>query len=205
MKQKDILKSAIIGFLIAVFLRIIDFSGNVPQLSKIPYLGSTLILFPVLSVIGIIIVSFLAKRLPVLLQLAKFLLVGVLNTFADLAVLNILIWLTGISAGIEFSLFKGISFLTAVLNSYLWNKYWTFERKTNQQGKEFFQFLAVSTIGFFVNVGVASLVVNVIGPQFGVSQGTWATVGALAGVAVVFIWNFLGYKLVVFKKWEKHG
>jgi putative flippase GtrA len=49
-------------------------------------------------------------------------------------------------------------------------------------------------------VAVASLVVNSIGIKFGLTPLLWANVGKIAGIAVASIWNFLGYKFVVFKK-----
>ena len=129
-------------------------------------------------------------------QIAKFILIGGFNTLIDLGVLNILIFATGITSGLGFSLFKGTSFLVAVSNSYFWNKRWTFRSKKDV----FFQFFTVSAVGFVLNVGTASFVVNVITPQFELSEQLWANIGAITGTLVVMTWNFLGYKFVVFKK-----
>jgi len=38
-----------------------------------------------------------------------------------------------------------------------------------------------------------------ISPKFGSSQELWAYVGAIVAVFFGFIWNFVGYKLIVFK------
>ena len=205
MSKKDLYASSAIGFLAAFFLLAIKYSGNIAALQIIPYLETALLLFPAFAVLGIKIAALLGRKFVTLFQGAKFLLVGGLNTFMDLGVLNLLIAASGITAGIGFSVFKGFSFLIAVANSYLWNKYWTFRGKTMEQdfveqGKEFAQFLVVSGIGFFLNVGSASLVVNFINPQFGLSERAWPTVGALVGTLVVMTWNFLGYKLIVFRK-----
>ncbi|MBI2594950.1 MAG: GtrA family protein [Candidatus Colwellbacteria bacterium] len=205
MNKNDLFFSAVTGLLAAVFLLAIKYSGNIITIHDISYLEATLLLFPALAVLGIRIAAIFGQRFSVLFQAAKFLLVGGLNTFVDLGILNILIAASGITAGIGFSIFKGFSFLIAVGNSYLWNKYWTFgEKKSKQdfiaQGKEFAQFLLISGIGFFLNVGTASAVVNFISPQFGLSARAWPTVGALAGTLVVMTWNFLGYKFVVFKR-----
>ena len=129
-------------------------------------------------------------------QAVKFVIVGILNTAVDFAVLNLLMLATGIVAGLGFSLFKALSFLVAVINSYFWNKHWTFQ----SEREVFLQFLAVSAIGFFLNVGTASFLVNSVGPQFGLTEQLWANAGAAAGTLVVMTWNFLGYKFVVFKK-----
>ncbi|HEX9722184.1 MAG TPA: GtrA family protein [Candidatus Paceibacterota bacterium] len=204
--KRDILLATIIGFLIAFLIVAVKLTGNIEKLNTVPYLKFTLVAFPLLSAIGMKIAMALAAKIRVALQEAKFLLVGALNTFLDLAILNILIAATGIATGGGFSVFKGISFLCAVGNSYVWNKYWTFGAKgetrqgISQKGKEFAQFFVVSGIGFFINVGSASFVVNIIGPQFGISASTWPTVGALVGTFLVLTWNFLGYKLIVFRR-----
>mgnify|MGYP001572410966 FL=1 len=132
----------------------------------------------------------------VLHQITKFVIVGVSNTLVDLAVLNLLIFLTGIASGAGFSFFKAVSFLFAVTNSYFWNRRWTF--RSDKQ--VFTQFFVVSTIGLLLNVGTASFFVNILGPQFGLSETIWANVGAVGGTLVVMTWNFLGYKFVVFRK-----
>jgi putative flippase GtrA len=49
-------------------------------------------------------------------------------------------------------------------------------------------------------VAIASFIVNVIGPQFGISSLIWANIGKIGGIIGAFIWNFLGYKFIVFKK-----
>ena len=132
----------------------------------------------------------------VLRQIIKFVVVGISNTLVDLAVLNLLIFLTGIASGAGFSFFKAVSFLFAVTNSYFWNRRWTF--RSDKQ--VFTQFFVVSTIGLLLNVGTASFFVNILGPQFGLSETIWANVGAVGGTLVVMTWNFLGYKFVVFRK-----
>ena len=132
----------------------------------------------------------------VLRQIIKFVIVGAFNTLVDLAILNLLIFASGIASGAPFVFFKGISFLVAVTNSYFWNRRWTF--RSDKQ--VFIQFFLVSTVGLLLNVGTASFLVNILGPQFGLSKTIWANVGAVGATLVVMTWNFLGYKFVVFRK-----
>jgi len=196
MGKKDVLVGASIGFLTGLL-----FWGISLNLSlNIPYLWLAPLVFPLLSGIGTAVAMLLSKRLPVLFEAAKFLLVGGLNTFVDLGILNLLIFTSGVATGGLFTLFKAVSFTGAVLNSYLFNKFWTFEEKEEKGlGAEFTQFVVVSLAGFLLNVGTATLMVNAIGPQFGLSPTLWANVGALAATFVAMTWNFLGYKLIVFK------
>ena len=196
MQKKDLVNSGVIGFIIAViFLGIAKNTGL-----SIPNIAAVLFIFPVLSVIGILTASLLAKKFAILLQAAKFFLVGGLNTFIDLGILNLLIFAGGTAVGIWFSVFKGIAFVVAVLNSYVWNKYWTFNTKTQAQGKEFIQFLLVSIVGFVINVGIASFFVNIIGAPDTMSDNIWANVSAVIATLTAMLWNFIGYKFIVFKK-----
>jgi len=55
-------------------------------------------------------------------------------------------------------------------------------------------------VGLGINVGIASWIVNIIGPLFGSPLKIWANIGAIAASIVTSVWNFLGYKFIVFKK-----
>lgn len=196
MKKIDIIISPIIGFLIGVFFFI---SLKTLQI-KIPHSWLLLIVFPPLTLLGLFTASLIGKKFLAIYQAAKFVLVGALNTFIDLGVLNLLMWIFGVFVGPAYSVFKSVSFLTATINSYLWNKHWTFgKREEVFAAKEYSKFLIVVIIGFFINVGIASFVVNVIGPQFGIGAKMWANVGAFAAILVAWIWNFTGAKFIVFK------
>lgn len=144
------------------------------------------------------------KKIQLFIQGFKFILVGLLNTAIDFGALNLLMFLTKTEQGFLYSLFKGISFSIAVINSYFWNKYWTFNaEKTQDKTSEIGKFLIISIVGFLINVGVASLIVNLIGAQLGIGEKIWANLGAMAGTGFGMVWNFVGYKLWAFKKQDK--
>jgi putative flippase GtrA len=108
---------------------------------------------------------------------------------------------SGIESGVYYSVFKGISFIIATFGKYFIDKFWAFEKKeTAGMKKEFINFFLVTLIGLVINITAASVFVDVIGPKFGISAETWANFGGIAGALVVFVWNFLGYKFIVFKK-----
>ena len=205
--KADIIGSFVIGFFIAVFfiaLSYVTISVLRPGENPPLYYWSALFIVPIAAALGISVARDLKERIGGLFSLGyqfyKFVLVGVMNTLFDLSILNGLIVFTGIAAGWHFSLFKGISFGIVVINSYFWNKFWTFKKKEGGGAKEFGQFLAVSLVGLGVNVGVASLVVNVVGPKGGISPQIWASIGAVAAIVFTTVWNFIGYKFFVFKK-----
>jgi len=197
MRKIDGITAALIGFINGVFFFFILKQMNIVS----PYLILLPIIFPFLALFGMFVVSEIGKKLLFIFQLAKFFLVGTLNTFVDLGVLNILMAITRIYSGGIYPVFKGISFLVATTNSYFWNKYWTFEKKEEKpKPQEFLKFLIVTAVGLLLDVTVASIVVNIIGPQGGISVASWATVGAIAGAIFAFLWNFTGAKFIVFKK-----
>tara|TARA_B100001971_G_C18116510_1_gene497115 strand:- start:109 stop:705 length:597 start_codon:yes stop_codon:yes gene_type:complete len=198
MSKRDKVASLLSGFLIATLLLAVAANIGI----TFPYLWTIVFIFPVLTFTGIYIASTIGKKIPVIFQLSKFLLIGLLNTLVDLGILNLLIFTSGITAGVWFPVFKGLSFLGAVFNSYYWNRAWTFKAKSllDTDAEQLAKFLIVSGIGLTINIAIASIIVNVIGPQFGISEKLWANGAALTAAAIVFTWNFMGYKLVVFKK-----
>jgi putative flippase GtrA len=149
-------------------------------------------------------VATLCKKYPIIPQFAKFVLIGFMNFFIDLAILNVEMLVSGKSAGLYYTAFKAVSFLFAVTFSYFFNKHWAFQdKKKTEQGRQFSQFLFVSIIGMIINVSTASIVVNYIAPQIQfvtLSGKLWGNLGAVGGAATGLIWNFLGYKFWVFKK-----
>ena len=162
--------------------------------------ATVILLMPVITMSGLVIGILLSERVPQLLQLVKFGTVGGLNAFLELTIVNVLIFMTGATTGVYFSLFKAMSFFVAVMSSYFWNKYWVFESKTVRSGNEFFKFIGVTVIGLIINVGVASFLVNSVVIPFGVGELVWVNIAVLVAVFVAMTWNFLSMKLIIFKE-----
>jgi len=159
------------------------------------------IILPFVAIFYVFIGSLFKNKSQGIFQFFKFTLVGSLNTFIDFGILNFLMFIFQITFGWGYSIFKAISFSSGVINSYFWNKFWTFQKTETKAGAgEFSKFYLVTFIGFLINVSIASFVVNVIGPQFGFSKVMWANIGAFIAVLCAFIWNFLSSKFFVFKK-----
>ncbi len=168
--------------------------------------------FLIATLIGLIFFNYLSKKIAVLWQIGKFGVIGVLNTLVDWGILTLSIIIFRKYLEIEsneillweitfYSLYKSISFIIANINSYYWNKYWTFSTGILSKTKaEYLQFLAISIVGFTLNVGIASFIFNYVNPLGGLNLDQWGIIGAAAGSIIGLIWNFLGYKFIVFKK-----
>lgn len=201
MKKSDIILSLIISEITAWYFIIFLKEAAADSKAVSLVLWSLPIVFPILGVIGIWLTYLIGKKFLFIFQLAKFLLIGVFATIVDLGLLAFLILISGITSGIIYSIFKAVTFVIATVSKYWGDKVWAFEKKeTNGLGKEFTKFFLVTLVGMVINVGVASLVVNLIGPQFGLSKTIWANLGGIIAAFATVLWNFTGYKFLVFKK-----
>lgn len=203
-KKMDILVAIIIGeicaWLVIPIAKNLNLSVSGFDLKMIlPWI------LPLLSAIGILVAWQVAKLIKVIYQFAKFVLVGILNTFIDWGVLNLLIFFTGQAAGVYYIIFKSLSFIVSNANSYFWNRFWVFQKTGSVLGgngtKSFLQFFLVSAGGFLLNVGSASLIVFLgLKYNWAIEGNYLANLGAFVGTILGLLWNFLGYKLIVFKK-----
>lgn len=198
--KKDLTFSIITGLTTGfIAWRIFDFL-NVQQFRGISF-GWLIVIIPVLWILGVNLGYFLGRWFAFFNQFGKFSAIGFTNAAVDFGILNLLIFYSGVAAGIWFSVFKATSFLIAAIHSYFWNKYWSFEAgESGVSGQEFFKFFIISIIATLVNVVSASIVVNIIGSQFGLSSEAWANIGAVVGSAVALIFSFVGFRKFVFRK-----
>ena len=112
----------------------------------------------------------------VLRQFVKFGMVGASSTAIDWGTFFILE-----KFSIYYLLAKIIAFLLAVINSYIWNRKWTFRSKDIDKTKEFIRFLITSAIGLSVNTFIFYLAV---------SKLRWSYLQSLIlATMIVLIWN----------------
>ena len=141
----------------------------------------------------------MAESLKLPHQIVRFLIIGLLNTAIDFIVLNILVLIFEPGGNtFLFILFKSISFIFAVINSYYFNKYWVF-RSCISTKSNFITFLTISVIGFLLNVAAASIVFVMLTSAVTDHVRLVANFGAIMGTFAVLLWNFIGYKFFVFK------
>jgi putative flippase GtrA len=203
MSRKDLAAALGIGAGVGLLIQPI-LANNLPAsipLTLAMRLG-LFVFFALFAPFALWIAYLLSKAWKSVYQFAQFAAVGTLNSFIDVGVFNLETFLYGSSliGNILFAAFKAVSFLCATTNSFVWNKYWTFNdggEKTNTG--EVAGFYTIALIGWVVNVAVATLV-KVSGPA---GSHVWVNIMApLGGIAASFIWNFIGYKYFVFKKKE---
>lgn len=195
---RDIVLALIVGFLTgALAIPVVINLGiaiRIP-LMLLPFIGAALFAAALLAA------CLIALRIPSFFEFTKFSVVGVLNSGVDFGILNSLMLITGLASGGAFLAFKSVSVTLGVINSYIWNKYWTFGAvKSSGARRELVSFMVVTLIAVVVNVAGADIIVNVIGAPRGISSKLWANIGAISGAGLTLFTNFFGYKFFVFKK-----
>ena len=197
MPRRDLVNTIIVSFLIAVFLMPVAKATGLWTKFPPAVWFSLLGILPIISLLGMTVAYFLGKKLAILWQLAKFALVGVLNTAIDFGTLNFLIAATNITSGPSIIPIKALAFSTAVLNSYFWNRRWVFE---GAKSGNFALFFAVTALGIAVNALVVFVITTYIPPIIVKDRVLWANAANILATVISMVWNFLGYRLVVFKK-----
>lgn len=201
MTKKDLILSFIAGIVTALFLLLVF-----PNVKTLMFLEAYKIIFasivPVVFVAGFLLFAKLSSipHLAILNQVAKYGIVGVLNTAIDFGILNLLITYSQNTQGVWIAIFNVIAFGVAVINSYFWNRLWVFENsgKYGNVG-EFMSFIIVSVLAIVLNTAIVYGLTTYTVPLVGLDPKTWANVAKVFATIFSMIWNFLGYKFVVFK------
>lgn len=161
------------------------------------------IFLPSLAILAIIIAEILGKRFLVIYQLAKFALVGGFFAVFDLIILNLLMIKFGIRKEelFKYSLFVAISFTIVTIFKYFANKYWAFESFEKQNiEKEFLQFFVITLVSLLIQTTIASFSFRILTSALQLETKISANLGKIIGIILASVWNFLGYKFLVFKK-----
>jgi len=126
----------------------------------------------------------------------KFSIVGVIGAIVDFGVMNLLVFLFGASLVIAGT----ISFMAAVFNSFIWNRYWTYpDSRSKPIIRQLLEFTVVSVIGMAIRIPILALLEPVLNNYFSIlpyeipysSLKTISYNVTLAiAVLIVLFWNF---------------
>lgn len=212
MKKIDYTIAGLIGFFAGIFA--------IPVLYNIHYIAAGR-LFPsvidlrnpfillslpwilaICAVIGIVVMGILGRKSPFFIQFGKFAVVGVLNTAIDFGVLNIISLITGVTGGLVIGGINVPGVAIALTNAYFLNKFWVFRHRDNKGAfNDLPTFLLVSGLGVLGNSGIVIFATSYLS-IVSVSASLWLNIAKLCATIFSLVWNFLGYKFVVFKSSE---
>ncbi|MSU76196.1 GtrA family protein [Patescibacteria group bacterium] len=121
-------------------------------------------------------------------QFVKFVLVGGLST-----VINFTIYATLVLNHVDYLLAATIAFIVATLNSYTWNRRWTF-RAGPHRNERLVKFTLVQLIGLAINLLMLTFLIEHVGLE------DHKLIAQLIANAFVIISNYIGNKFWTFKE-----
>jgi putative flippase GtrA len=196
--KKDLYLAALVGFLVGwlVILPAESFGLAVTPLT----VAVSVVGFTLFAIAALLTLTWLNRFWPHFFEIGKFAAVGTLNSFVDLTVLDALMLATGATSGLVFAVVKWGAFVVASVNSYFWNKFWTFESELPVNWSEGVRFAVFTALGAVLNAAVAYIAVTYIVAPSSLSPSAWANIAAVIAIFANMIWNFLTYKRFVFPK-----
>lgn len=199
MRRSDGIIGLIIGLIIGAFLIPTLYNTGLLERLPSPY-PLLLVALPLTSAFGLMAARLFERRIPIIWQVLKFGQIGIMNTVLDLGIFNALIFATGFDRGTPLVVINLAAFSFAMINSFLWNKYWVFNDRVGSQAKELANFIMVSLIAVAISSVIIWFFTTYISPPGGLTSEQWANAAKSLAIITSFTTNFLGYKFLVFKK-----
>lgn len=132
-------------------------------------------------------------------QVLAFLLVGSLNAFIDLLLLNLLLFIWPTTNETRLIIFNTIAYLLAITNSYIWNSRIAFRKHARKDVRE--------KVYFFIQAGISLIISNLVFlggmhflEQFQLSIWQIQNIAKSLAMATPSFASFLFMKYFVFRK-----
>ena len=84
----------------------------------------------------------------------RFAAVGIVGAVVDFGTFNLLTTLVGLTAVVA----SILSFIAAIINNFIWNRYWTYpDSRSKPLGRQLIQFSAVSILGLLIRTPIIAI------------------------------------------------
>ena len=130
-------------------------------------------------------------------QFVRFGLVGCVNTTIDLLVLNCLLQLWPTQNIARLLLFNTIAYACGALNSFVFNRYWTFQRRGRPKAREGVHFLLITLAAIACNDLILWFMSKILHPAY-LNVTLWANISKVAAIGGTILVSYLGMRLWVF-------
>lgn len=144
-----------------------------------------------------------------IIEVLKFGIIGVLNTLLDFVLFFLFFNLIGINKNLA----QVMSTTIAMIHSYLWNRYWTFQQTGGVRLSEMWKFVIVNLISMGVNIlclnlfydlwhleRIAQWLLSAVGADIVLSDKMGVFFCKILATPFVLAVNFVGNKIWVFRK-----
>ncbi len=123
---------------------------------------------------------------PVILQILRFVAIGVLNTALDFIILNFISKTLGIDSGLKLGTINVFGTAAALVQSYYWNRYWTFAGGITNVIQNFWRLVVIGGTG-----GVGFIAV-IVGAKMNASPLFYIIILVLFLVVQISAWSIFG-------------
>jgi putative flippase GtrA len=130
-------------------------------------------------------------------QFVRFGLVGCVNTTIDLLVLNGLLWLWPGWGMARLLLANTIAYACGALNSFVFNRYWTFHRTGRPKVREGARFLLLTLVAIACNDLILWLMSKILLPAH-LNPTLWTNISKVTAIGGTMLVSYLGMRLWVF-------
>jgi putative flippase GtrA len=139
-----------------------------------------------------------------LLQIARFCMVGGLNTILDLLIFNSLLWLMPTKSTTTILVYNSIAYLFGGINSFLLNKYWTFRDRQKISITEVARFAVTTVLGVLCNDLLIWLISRYFHPIIADAR-LWANTSKILALCGSVLISYIGMRLWVFVQPHSHS
>jgi putative flippase GtrA len=135
-------------------------------------------------------------------QLIRFSLVGGLNTFVDVLVFNLLVWGLPTQDSRLLVVYNSLAYLIGAVNSFLWNKVWTFKQRSHATNDQILRFALVTSMGIFCNDAFLWLATSIL-TSLSLTSFLWVNVAKISAIAGSVSVSYLGMRFSVFTRTDE--
>ena len=139
-----------------------------------------------------------------LVQLLRFGLVGSINTLIDLIAFNILVWMFPTKDTSALILFNSLAYAIGAINSFLWNKLWTFKHSSEVTGTQLLRFAIVTCFGVVCNDVFLWLITTLLN-SFSATGFVWTNVAKISAIVGSVAVSYIGMRFSVFNNKEEEN
>jgi putative flippase GtrA len=132
-------------------------------------------------------------------QICRFCLVGGLNTGIDLLILNSLLWLWPTQNTEHLLAYNSFAYACGAINSFILNKYWTFQDRRQTTYGEVFRFALTTACGIICNDSILWIASTFLHPVM-INTTLWANASKVLAISGTFMISYLGMRLWVFAR-----
>lgn len=138
----------------------------------------------------------------IVVQFLRFCAVGGMNTFVDVFAFNLLLWAFPTQDSGLLVIYNSLAYLIGAVNSFCWNKLWTFGQHSETTNNQIVRFALVTSLGIICNDAFLWLATTIL-TSLSLTSIVWVNVAKVCAIAGSVSVSYVGMRFGVFTKKEE--